>query len=79
VDILSSSDHAGLAEAAAALGIHRNTLSYRVTRIEQRTGWRLSDAALRFSLAIAVRLVQSAQDGARVGTESVPAMTSAGG
>lgn len=56
-------DHAGLAEAAAALGIHRNTLTYRVARIEQATGWQLSDATLRFSLGLAVRLVQSAQEG----------------
>ena len=56
-------DHHGLAEAAAALGIHRNTLAYRLQRIEQATGWQLADARLRFSLALAVRLVQNAQDG----------------
>jgi hypothetical protein len=55
-------EHPGLAEAAAVLGIHRNTLAYRLQRIEQRTGWQLSDAGLRFSLALAVRLVQSAQE-----------------
>lgn len=54
-------DHGGLAEAAAALGIHRNTLAYRLQRIEQRSGWQLSDARLRFTLALAVRLVQNAQ------------------
>lgn len=65
-------DHAGLAEAAAALGIHRNTLTYRVARIEQLAGWSLSDTSLRFSLALAVRLVQSAQESAQVGTDSTP-------
>jgi hypothetical protein len=55
-------DHAGLAEAATALGVHRNTLAYRLDRIEARTGWRLADPLLRFALAIAVRLVQSAQE-----------------
>ncbi|HET7678314.1 MAG TPA: helix-turn-helix domain-containing protein [Candidatus Limnocylindrales bacterium] len=55
-------DRPGLSEAAAALGLHRNTLAYRVGRIEARTGWRLDDPELRFVLALAVRLVQSAQD-----------------
>jgi DNA-binding PucR family transcriptional regulator len=58
-------DHAGLAEAAAALGVHRNTLGYRLARIEQRTGWRLSDPLLRFALGLAVRIVQSAQGDSR--------------
>jgi len=51
----------GAAEAAAALGIHRNTLAYRIRRIEGATGWRLADPELRLPLAVAVRLVQSAQ------------------
>ena len=37
----------GLREAAAALGVHRNTLAYRVRRIESLTGWRLADPDLR--------------------------------
>jgi purine catabolism regulator len=53
-------DHAGLAEAANALGVHRNTLAYRLARIEGRTGWRLSDPLIRFSLGVAIRIVQSA-------------------
>jgi purine catabolism regulator len=52
----------GLAEAAGALGIHRNTLAYRVARIEALGGWRLDDPELRFVLALAVRLVQDAQE-----------------
>ncbi|HUG47095.1 MAG TPA: helix-turn-helix domain-containing protein [Candidatus Limnocylindria bacterium] len=55
-------EHDGLAEAAAALGIHRNTLAYRLARIEEQTGWRLSDARLRFTLALAVRLLQSSEE-----------------
>jgi hypothetical protein len=51
----------GAAEAAAALGIHRNTLAYRVRRIEASTGWRIADPEFRLALSIAVRLVQSAQ------------------
>lgn len=54
-------DQPGLAEAAAALGVHRNTVAYRVRRIEQLTGWRLSDPDLRLPLALAVRLVQNEQ------------------
>lgn len=46
------------AAAADALGVHRNTLLYRVSRIEDRTGWRLDDPELRLALSVAVRLVQ---------------------
>jgi hypothetical protein len=52
-------DQPGLAEAAQALGVHRNTVAYRVRRIEALTGWRLSDPELRLPLALALRLVQS--------------------
>jgi purine catabolism regulator len=51
-------DQPGLAEAAALLGVHRNTVAYRVRRIEEATGWRLADPDLRFPLALALRLVQ---------------------
>ena len=51
-------DHPGLAEAAAALGVHRNTVAYRLRRIEELTGWSLADPDLRFPLALALRLVQ---------------------
>jgi len=51
-------DHASSAEAAAALGVHRNTVAYRVHRIEGLTGWRLDDPELRFAVSLAMRLVQ---------------------
>jgi purine catabolism regulator len=51
-------DQHGLAEAAEALGVHRNTVAYRVRRIEEATGWELADPELRFPLALALRLVQ---------------------
>ena len=54
-------DQPGLAEAADALGVHRNTVAYRVRRIEAATGWRLADPELRLPLALAVRLVQDEQ------------------
>jgi purine catabolism regulator len=54
-------DQPGIAEAAAALGVHRNTVAYRVRRIEAVTGWRLADPELRFPLALALRLVQDEQ------------------
>lgn len=53
--------HGATGEAAAALGIHRNTLAYRVRRIEAATGWDLADPELRLALAVALRLVQTAQ------------------
>ncbi|HEX5589820.1 MAG TPA: helix-turn-helix domain-containing protein, partial [Candidatus Limnocylindrales bacterium] len=40
-------DHGGVNEAAAALGVHRNTIAYRLRRIEELTGWRLSDPEIR--------------------------------
>ena len=51
-------DQPGLAEAADSLGVHRNTVAYRVRRIEEATGWRLADPELRLPLALALRLVQ---------------------
>lgn len=54
-------DHPGLAEAADALGVHRNTVAYRVRGIEAATGWRLADPELRLPLSLAVRLVQDDQ------------------
>jgi PucR C-terminal helix-turn-helix domain len=51
-------DHGGVNEAAAALGVHRNTIAYRLRRIEELTGWRLSDPEIRLPLAVALRLVQ---------------------
>ena len=55
-------DEPGIAEAAAVLGVHRNTVAYRVRRIEAVTGWRLTDPDLRLALALALRLVQSEQE-----------------
>ncbi len=57
-------EHPGAASAAEALGVHRNTLQYRVARIESLTGWRLDDPELRLALAVAVRLVQNDQNSA---------------
>ncbi len=54
-------DRPGLAEAAAVLGVHRNTIAYRIRRIESLGGWDLQDPELRLSLAVAVRIVQRAQ------------------
>ncbi len=48
----------GPADAAASLGIHRNTLAYRARRIEERTGWKLSDPSFRLPLLLALELVQ---------------------
>lgn len=53
--------HGGVGEAAAALGVHRNTVAYRLRRIEAATGWRLSDPELRLPLAVALDLVQDDQ------------------
>jgi purine catabolism regulator len=55
-------DHPGSAEAAASLGIHRNTVAYRVRRMEAASGWSLDDPDLRLALSVAVRLVQTALD-----------------
>jgi len=51
-----------LAEAAARLGVHRNTVAYRVQRLERRGDWDLSDPELRVALMLAVRVMQNAQE-----------------
>ena len=53
--------HGGVGEAAAALGVHRNTVAYRLRRIEAATGWQLADADLRLPLAAALEFVQEEQ------------------
>jgi hypothetical protein len=53
-------DRGGVNEAAAALGVHRNTVAYRLRRIEDLTGWQLADPELRVPLALALRIVQDA-------------------
>jgi len=50
----------GFSEAAASLGVHRNTLAYRIRRIEQLSGWKLADPDLRVPLLVALELVQLA-------------------
>jgi hypothetical protein len=50
-----------LAEAAVRLGVHRNTIAYRVQRLEQRADWDLADPELRVALLLAVRVMQNAQ------------------
>ncbi|NJP69214.1 PucR family transcriptional regulator [Streptomyces sp. ventii] len=49
-------DHAGQAgRTAAALGVHRQTLYYRLSRVEQLTGLDLSDGADRLLLHMALK------------------------
>ncbi|HJP89429.1 MAG TPA: helix-turn-helix domain-containing protein [Candidatus Limnocylindrales bacterium] len=51
-------DGGGVGEAATTLAIHRNTVTYRMRRIEALTGWDLTDPDLRLALQLALRLVQ---------------------
>jgi purine catabolism regulator len=51
-------DGGGVGEAAITLGIHRNTVAYRLRRIEALTGWDLTDPDLRVALLLALRLVR---------------------
>jgi purine catabolism regulator len=51
-------ERGGVGEAAAALGIHRNTVAYRLHRIEELTGWDLADPDLRLAIGVALRVVQ---------------------
>ncbi|HEX7948839.1 MAG TPA: helix-turn-helix domain-containing protein [Candidatus Limnocylindrales bacterium] len=53
--------HGGVNEAALALGVHRNTIAYRLRRIEALAGWRLADPEVRLPLSIAARIVQEEQ------------------
>jgi hypothetical protein len=51
-------DGGGVSEAAAALGVHRNTVAYRLRRIEELTGWRLAEPEIRLAIAVGLRFVQ---------------------
>jgi hypothetical protein len=51
-----------LAEAATRLGVHRNTVAYRVQRLETRADWDLADPELRVALLLAVRVMRNAQE-----------------
>lgn len=53
--------HGSINEAAAALGVHRNTVAYRLRAIEAATGWRIGEPELRLPLAAALGLVQDEQ------------------
>jgi purine catabolism regulator len=44
-----------LAEAAAAINIHRNTLLYRLGRVEELTGLDLKDVTQRLNLYVALQ------------------------
>jgi hypothetical protein len=55
-------DHGSPTAAAAALGVHRNTVAYRMRRLEVLGGWDLSDPELRLALSTAIRIVQVAQE-----------------
>jgi PucR family transcriptional regulator, purine catabolism regulatory protein len=50
-----------LAEAAARLGVHRNTIAYRVERLERLGGWDLADPDLRFALGLAARVIRQSR------------------
>jgi hypothetical protein len=52
---------ASLGDAASRLGVHRNTVAYRIARLEALAGWDLADPDLRLALQVAARLVHSAQ------------------
>ena len=54
-----------LGEAAARLGVHRNTIAYRVARLEALGEWDLADPDLRLALGVAARIVQHAQTSAQ--------------
>ncbi|HSL34084.1 MAG TPA: helix-turn-helix domain-containing protein, partial [Candidatus Limnocylindrales bacterium] len=50
-----------LAESAARLGVHRNTVAYRVERLEALGAWDLSDPDLRFALGLAARVIRQSR------------------
>lgn len=54
-------DTPALSAAALGLGIHRNTLAYRLKRMEALTGWDLDDPTVRFAVGMALRIVRNAQ------------------
>ncbi|MGI8703092.1 MAG: PucR family transcriptional regulator [Candidatus Limnocylindrales bacterium] len=65
-------DHPSAADAARSLGIHRNTVAYRIARIEILTGWDLANPEFRLALSVALRLVQNDQENAGSQTVESP-------
>jgi DNA-binding PucR family transcriptional regulator len=53
-------DGGGVAAAATALGVHRNTVAYRLRRIEALTGWDLTDPELRLAASVGLELMRDA-------------------
>ena len=47
---------------AAALGVHRNTVAYRISRIERLLSMSMAHADERLVLQLACRIVQSGDD-----------------
>ena len=60
----------GPKETAAILGVHRNTVLYRLERIRELTGFDLDDAdvRLRLQLAYSVHIALFAEPAAVIGT-----------
>jgi hypothetical protein len=54
--------HGNLTEAARRLALHRNTLMYRLNRIEELLGKSLGDPDVRLALQLALKLWHSAKD-----------------
>ncbi len=63
-------DQAGSTSGTArTLGVHRNTIRYRLVQIEQRLGVTLSEHDTRIALAVALRLVPDDAPGTTATTE----------
>jgi DNA-binding PucR family transcriptional regulator len=59
-------DHeSSAASTAAALGVHRNTISQRIRRAEQLLGVSLAQVDERLTLQLACRVLRSGAPGAR--------------
>jgi PucR family transcriptional regulator, purine catabolism regulatory protein len=54
-----------LSKTAEMLFVHRNTLMYRLKRIEELTGATLDDPEVRFDLQLALKMYHVALSGAR--------------
>jgi purine catabolism regulator len=55
--------HGNISQTAEALYIHRNTLLYRLERIQELTGQRLDEADMRLALHLALKLRQLQPEG----------------
>jgi hypothetical protein len=64
--------HASLKQTARVLGIHVNTVSYRIQRVERLTSLDLANPDHRLSAHVAAKIIESRRDRTLAGRQARP-------